>query len=509
MSENLVQEENFAEMLENFENEQKKTRVKDGVIVDIQDGTVFVDVGEKVEGVLPKKEIEVDGELKYNVGDTIPVVITKRRTSKGEAVLSHKSAINEAKRKEFLEKFNVGDIVEVTISELNKGGFVAKNEDGVEFFIPKSESALKLNEDNVGKKIEAKIIEIKKNGVVLSRKQLLNDKKEERNKFVESIKDDIIKATVKNLKKDGVVIELENGEERWSGFVPKDEVSFKKTNHFKLLNRGDEVEVKLLDADKMLFSIKATQNDPWEEVAESGISNGDVLNVTVTNLREYGAFVDIGNGVEGFLHISEISWNSNAKIEDLLNVGDEIDVEVTDLDIENKRLRVSYKSLLPKPSEKFAKNYKEDDIVEGKIVNLTDIGGFVEVDDIVCFLPNRFVSWTKGEKAKDVLNIGDTYEFAVISIDSDNNKIILSKKDAEDSPYVAFSKQYSLGDTIKGTIKNIADFGIFVSFENGVEALIRKNDLEKDIEEYKVGDEVEGHIVELDSENKRVKLSQK
>jgi len=506
MSENITQEENFAEMLENFENEQKKTRVKDGVIVDIQDGTVFVDVGEKVEGVLPKKEIvDENGELKYNVGDEIPVVITKRRTSKGEAVLSHKSAVNEAKRREFLDKFNVGDVVEVTITELNKGGFVAKNNDGIEFFIPKSESALKLNEDNVGKKIEAKIIEIKKNGVVLSRKQLLNEKKQQRAEFIETIKDDIIKATVKNLKKDGVVIDV-NG---WSGFVPKDEVSHKKTNHFKLLNRGDEVEVKLLDADKMLFSIKATQNDPWEEVAESGISNGDVLNVTVTNLREYGAFVDIGNGVEGFLHISEISWNSNAKIEDLLNVGDEIDVEVTDLDIENKRLRVSYKSLLPKPSEKFAQNYKENDIVEGKIVNLTDIGGFVEVDDIVCFLPNRFVSWTKGEKAKDVLEIGESYNFAVISIDADNNKIILSKKDAEDSPYVAFSKEYNVGDTIKGTIKNIADFGVFVSFGNGVEALIRKSDLEKDIEEYNVGDEVEGKIIELDVENKRVKLSQK
>ena len=504
MSENIEQmEENFAEMLENFENEQKKTRVKNGVIVDIQDGTVFVDVGEKVEGVLPKKEIE---NTEYKIGDEIPVVITKRRTAKGEAVLSHKMAINEAKRKEFLDKFNVGDVVEVTISELNKGGFVAKNDDGIEFFIPKSESALKLNEDNIGKKIEAKIIEIKKNGVVISRKELLNDKKAKRNEFVESIKDDVIKATVKNLKKDGVVIELDEG---WSGFVPKDEVSFKKANHFRLVKRGDEVEVKLLDGDKMLFSIKATQTDPWEEVAESGIGEGDVLTVTVTNLREYGAFVDIGNGVEGFLHISEISWNSNSKIEELLNIGDEIDVEVTEIDIENKRLRVSYKTLLPKPAEAFAKNYKEDDIVEGKIVNITDIGAFVEIGDVVCFLPNRFVSWTKGEKAKDILKNDETYDFRVISIDTDNNEVILSKKDAEDSPYEAFAKQYGLGDSIKGIIKNIADFGVFVSFDNGVEALIRKSDLEKNIEEYNVSDEVEGRIVELNSDTKKVKLSQK
>jgi len=507
MNETIETTENFEEMLNARENEQKKAKIKNGMIVEMEDGTVFVDVGEKVEGVLPKKEImNENGEILFKKGDEIPVIVTKRRTTKDEAVLSYKDAMREIKRKEFLDKFKKGDIVNVTIVEVNKGGFVAKNEDGIEFFIPKSESALKLNEDNIGKKIEAKIIEIKKNGVVISRKELLNEKKEKRNKFVEEIKDKIVKAKVKNLKKDGVVIEFENG---WTGFVPKEEVSYKKESHFKLVKKGDEVEVKLIDPDKMLFSIKATQNDPWEEVRESGMENGDILNVTVTNIREYGAFVDIGNGVEGFLHISEISWNSNAKIEDLLSIGDEIDVKVTDLDLENRRLRVSYKELLPKPSEKFAENYKEGDIVEGKVVNLTDIGGFIEVDDVVCFLPNRFVSWTKGEKAKDVLEDGEIYNFKIISIEPENNKIILSKKDAEDSPYEAFAKEYAVGDTIKGIIKNIADFGIFVSFENGVEALIRKNDLAKDIEEYKVGEEVEGKIIELNAENKRVKLSQK
>ena len=226
MSENVETMENFEEMLNAFEQEQKKTRVKNGKIMDMQDTTVFIDVGEKVEGGLPKKEItDENGELLFNIGDDIPVLVKKNKTRNGEPILSHKMALEESKRREFLDKFNVGDKLEVTITVLNKGGFVAKNSDGIEFFIPKSESALKLQDDNVGKKIEAQIIEIKKNGVVLSRKQLLKEKKEERNRFIETIKDDVIKATVKNLKKDGVVIELEGG---WSGFVPKDEVSFKK-----------------------------------------------------------------------------------------------------------------------------------------------------------------------------------------------------------------------------------------------------------------------------------------
>ena len=507
MNETIETTENFGEILNAFENEQKKRKVKNGMIMSMDEGTVFVDVGEKVEGVLPKKEIlDNEGNLLFKVGDKIPVVVKKQRTTKGEAVLSYKMALNDLKRKEFLDKFKEGDIVEVTITELNKGGFVAKNSDDVEFFIPKSESGLKLQKEHIGEKVKAKIIEIKKNGVVLSIKQFINERKAEREKFVESIKDKEINGIVRNLKKEGVVIEFENG---WTGFVPKEEVSHKKVNHFAVLKRDQDVEVKLLDPDKMLFSIKATQPDPWQEVIDSELENGDEILVTVTNIREYGAFVDIGNGVEGFLHISEISWNSNAKIEDLLNVGDEINVEVTDLDIENRRLRVSYKTLLPKPSEKFAQNYNEGDIVEGKVVNLTDIGGFIDVDGTICLLPNRFVSWTKGEKAKDVLNIDDVYDFQVVSIDAENNKIILSKKDAEDSPYEAFAKQYSLGDSVEGTLKNIADFGIFVSLGDGVEALIRKADLEKDISKYSVDEEVEGKIVELDVENKRVKLSQK
>ncbi|NPA54794.1 MAG: S1 RNA-binding domain-containing protein [Epsilonproteobacteria bacterium] len=493
-------EENFEQMLNEFEKE-KKEKIKTGRIVDIQDGTVFVDIQEKVEGVLPKKEIE---NTDFKIGDDIPVVVTKK-TKKGESVLSYKLAMNDIKRKEFMQKYKVGDVVRVKIVGVNKGGFVATNEDNIEFFIPKSESGLQLSDEYKGKKVDAVIIEIKKNSIVLSRKKYLQEKKAQRKEFVETIKDKVVQATVKGLKKDGIIIDVDG----WGGFVPQEEVSFKKVSHFKLFNKEDKVNVKLIDPEKMLFSIKATQTDPWQEVIDNKITTGDVLNVTVTNIKDYGAFVDIGNGVEGFLHISEISWDSQAQIDDVLNVGDEIDVEVTELDLDNKRLRVSYKSLLPKPAETFAKNHNEGDVVEGKVVNVTDIGGFVDVDGIVCFIPNRFVSWTKGEKASEILNIDDVYAFKVISISPDENKVILSKKDAEDSPYVAFAKEHQVGDTIKGIIKNIADFGVFVSLGNGVEALVRKENLEKDIQEYNEGDELEGEITELDAQTKRVKLAQK
>lgn len=493
--------ESFEDMLNEFEN--KSSREKEGVIVKFEDEKVLVDIGEKVEGILDKNEIiDENGELLFNRFDKIPVVIKAR---KSRAILSYKAALRDKMKKEFIEKHNEGDLITAKITKLNKGGFVAVNDENVEFFVPKSESALKFDESNIGKEITGKIIEIKNNSVVLSRKTYVNEQKEKRNQYVESIKETVFTTKVKNVKREGLVIDLGD----YSGFVPKDEIFYKNINHMSLIQPGEEFSVKLIDVVKLLFSIKQTMPNPWEEVKNSGLTKGDVIkNVVVTNIKQYGAFVDIGNGVEGFLHISEISWNSDAQVTDYINVGDEIDVEIISMDIEEEKLRVSYKNLREKPAETFTKTHKIDDEVEGKIVSVSDIGGFVDVEGIVCFLPNRFVSWTKGEKAKDILNVGDEFRLKVINIDAENNKVILSKKDLEDSPYTAFGKKYTLGDAVEGTIKNITEFGVFVVIE-GIEALVRKSDLSEPIESYDKQDPIKGEIIELNVDTKRVKLSER
>jgi small subunit ribosomal protein S1 len=495
----INEEMSFEEMLnESFKS--KNNKIVEGKIVAFDGDKALVDIGEKVEGILNVSEItDEEGNLLFEKNDTVKVFVKK---GKNRSQLSYKEALKQEKKKEFLAKFKAGDIIEAKIEKLNKGGFVAVT-DGVEFFIPKSESALKFDESNIGKTITGEIMEIKDNSIVLSRKAYVNKQKEKRKEYVESIKDQIITVTVKNIKREGVIIDL--GE--FTGFVPKDEIFYKNINHMSMINIGDEFDVILIDGDKLVFSIKQTMTNPWEEVKDN-IGKGDVINVTVTNLKEYGAFVDIGNGVEGFLHISELSWNSGAKVEDIVAIGDEIDVEVINLDVENERLRVSYKNTLEKPAVEFSATHREGSIVTGKVDNLTDIGGFIEVEGIICFLPNRYVSWTKGEKAKDVLEIGETYDFKVIAIDTENNKIILSRKDLEKSPYDAFAKNHSLGDTVTGKIKNITDFGVFVALE-GIEALVRKSDLAEDIENYKDKETLEGTIIELDVDSKRVKLSQK
>ena len=386
-----------------------------------------------------------------------------------------------------MREYNIGDVVEFKIDKLVKGGFVGYvGED--EIFLPKSLSALKEDKSVIGKNVKGYVKEFKENSIVVDRKAYLNDIKEK----LEDKKDKILTAVVTKVKPNGIVIDVDG----ISGFVPKDEIFYKRIDHKEYINEGDEVEVKLIDPLRRVFSIKQTIPNPWDDVKELNV--GDVVKVTVTHITNYGAFVDLGNGVEGFLHISEINWDG---INDL-TLGDEIEVEIIELKPEEEKLRVSRKNLLTKPAEEFAKKYKVGDIVEGVVTKFINVGAFVEVDGISTLLPNKFVSYKKGEKASDVLKIGDKLTFKVITINPQENKVILSRKDAIANPYEEFAKKYKVGDEIEGVVKYIANFGMFVDLGE-VEALVRKEDYKN---EYKIGDRFRGKIIEINGE--KIKLSE-
>jgi len=386
-----------------------------------------------------------------------------------------------------MREYNIGDVVEFKIDKLVKGGFVGYvGED--EIFLPKSLSALKEDKSVIGKNVKGYVKEFKENSIVVDRKSYLNDIKEK----LEDKKDKILTAVVTKVKPNGIVIDVDG----ISGFVPKDEIFYKRIDHKEYINEGDEVEVKLIDPLRRVFSIKQTLPNPWDDVKKLNV--GDVVKVTVTHITNYGAFVDLGNGVEGFLHISEINWDG---INDL-TLGDEIEVEIIELKPEEEKLRVSRKNLLTKPAEEFAKKYKVGDIVEGVVTKFINVGAFVEVDGISTLLPNKFVSYKKGEKASDVLKIGDKLTFKVITINPQENKVILSRKDAIANPYEEFAKKYKVGDEIEGVVKYIANFGMFVDLGE-VEALVRKEDYKN---EYKIGDRFRGKIIEINGE--KIKLSE-
>jgi len=384
-------------------------------------------------------------------------------------------------------ELKIGDVVEFQIEKLIKGGFLGYK-DGVEFFLPKSLSGLKEDKSVIGKNVKAKVKEFKENSVVVDRKAYLNEVKEK----LASIKDKIVKAEVKKIKPTGLVIEVDG----ISGFVPKEEIFYKKINHTKYFEEGDEIDVILIDENRRIFSIKKTLPNPWDEVKNLNI--GDRIKATVTHITEYGAFVDIGNGVEGFLHVSEINWDG---INDL-TLGEEIEVEVVEINPEEEKLRVTRKNLLTKPAEIFAQKYKEGDIVEGVITKFINVGAFVEVDGISVLLPNKFVSFKKGEKAEEVFNIGDKAEFKVISIIPEENKVVVSRKDVIPNPYEIFAKEKKVGDEIEGKVKHITDFGMFIDLGD-VEALVRKEDYKN---EYNIGDVFKGKIIEINGE--RIKLSE-
>ena len=514
----LHEGEDFATMLEESFKDGEKSNFIEGTIVEVKDEYVLIDVNKKQEGHLRKSEIvDADGNLKFNIGDKIEVVVTGHR---GEIpIVSHLKALRKKKVHDFIKEKGeeaINSEVEGKIVSGNKGGFIVIDENNVEFFLPKSQVGyLKNPKSAIGMKIRAKIIKIDKENesIIISRKKFNDDRRREKRELINRImsSEEPILGKIKQITTFGMFVDVGGID----GLVHYSEISYKgPVNPKSMFEEGEEVYVKPINYDKkkryLSLSIKAANPDPWEEIKDQ-LDVGDAIKVTVNNIEPYGAFVDLGNDVEGFLHISEISRDKHIKDpKDYLKVGEEIDVEVIEIDVEGRRLRVSLKNLLPDPFEEFLKKYKEGDVVKGEVTTLTNFGAFVKIDSVEGLLHNEDVSWKKGEKCTDILKTGDEVEVKIISIDKENKKISLSRKVLIDSPITAFIKKHKNGDIVKGKVRDIKDFGVFVEIEEGVDALIRKEDLSPlKAEEIEKGQEIEAAIVFIDEKKERIRLSVK
>ncbi|MBP3206916.1 MAG: 30S ribosomal protein S1 [Campylobacter sp.] len=506
--------EDFAAMLEESYKKTERDEVGEGRIVAIKDGEVFVDVGRKSEGVLEISEItDENGNLLFKEGDSIKVAITGSRG--GRPLVSYKKALKKEKVKEFIEKFdeNAENIFDVKIVSFNKGGYVCVNSDSVEFFMPRSQSAFKHSNSVIGKSYKVKVIKIDKDeqSVVVSRKKLLDEdrkvKKEAISKIVEN--DGVIEGVVKKITTYGMFVDVGGVD----GLVHYSEISYKgPVNPNSLYKEGDKVPVKVIkyDNDKrhLSLSIKGAMPDPWDEIKDS-LEVGDTIQVTVSNIEPYGAFVDLGNDIEGFLHISEISWDKNIKNpKDFISEGDEIDVEVVEINAAERRLRVSLKNLLAKPFDEFNEAYKVGDVVKGVVTTITNFGAFIKIGSVEGLLHNEDASWDRNEKCKNLFKVGDEVEVKIIKIDNETQKISLNRKDLADSPVNEYAKSHAQGSIVKGKIRDIKDFGVFVELGDNVDALIRKEDLGAiDPANLKVGDEIEAAIAFIDEKKNRIRLS--
>ncbi|ENQ6654316.1 30S ribosomal protein S1 [Campylobacter lari] len=512
--EDIIIEEDFEQMLEeSFKSDEEATT--QGIIVAIKGDEVFVNVGQKSEGILAIEEIQNDkGEFIFKEGDTLEVAIVGSRG--GRSLLSHKKALRKQKVKEFIDNYKDDEsMFDVKIIGKNRGGFVAVDENGVEFFLPKSQSSFKDSNNIINKTFKVKIIKIDKEAqsIVVSRKKIVDEERKKRKEIISNVlnQEEIIEGIVKKITTYGMFVDVGGVD----GLVHYSEISYKgPVNPSSLYNEGDKVPVKVIKYDKdkkhLSLSIKLAMPDPWDEIKDD-LEVGDTIKVTVSNIEPYGAFVDLGNDIEGFLHISEISWDKNAKNpKDYISEGQELDVEVIEINAKERRLRVSLKNLLAKPFDEFLKSHKVSDVVKGSVTSVTNFGAFVKIANLEGLLHNEDASWNRNDKCKDMYKVGDVIEVKIIKLDKENQKISLSTKELQKSPVQVYAQKHQVNDIISGKIRDIKDFGVFVELEEGVDALIHKEDLGNiDFSSLKVGDTIEALIVFIDEKKNRIRLSVK
>ncbi|MBX2331001.1 30S ribosomal protein S1 [Campylobacter jejuni] len=510
-----LEEEDFGQLLEAFDKSREEATTE-GVIVEIKNDEVYVDIGKKSEGILALSEIQGNNsKLLFNVGDSIKVAVMGSRG--GRSLLSHKKALRKEKVIEFIKNYqeNQDDIFTVKVVGKNKGGLIVVDENDVEFFLPKSQYGFKETNNIIGKTFKVKIIKIDKDeqSIIVSRKKTLDDERRKRKELINNVaqQEDLIEGIVKKITTYGMFVDVGGVD----GLVHYSEISYKgPVNPGTLYKEGDKVPVKVIKYDKerkhLSLSIKAALPDPWSEIKDT-LDIGDTIKVIVSNIEPYGAFVDLGNDIEGFLHISEISWDKNIKNpKDYINKGQEIDVEVIEINPNERRLRVSLRNLLSRPFDEFMKSYKIADVVEGEITSVTSFGAFVKLGGIEGLLHNEDASWDRNDKCKDKFSQGDKIKVKIIKIDEENQKISLSTKELSSSPVQEYAKIHKVGDIVKGAIRDIKDFGVFVELSKNVDALIHKEDISTSmLENLKIGDDIEAAIVFIDEKKNRIRLSVK
>ncbi|UOR73883.1 30S ribosomal protein S1 [Helicobacter pylori] len=509
------EEENFAELLKKEETLEKGT-IKEGLIVSINenDGYAMVSVGGKTEGRLALSEItDEKGQLLYQKNDPIIVHVSE----KGEhPSVSYKKAISQQKIQAKIEELGENyenAIIEGKIVGKNKGGYIVESQ-GVEYFLSRSHSSLKNDANHIGKRIKACIIRVdvdkENHSINISRKRFfeVNDKRQL------EVSKELLEATepvlgvVRQITPFGIFVEVKGVE----GLVHYSEISHKgPVNPEKYYKEGDEVHVKAIAYDeekrRLSLSIKATIEDPWEEIQDK-LKPGYAIKVVVSNIEKYGAFVDIGNDIEGFLHVSEISWDKNVSHPSkYLSVGQEIDVKIIDIDPKNRRLRVSLKQLTNRPFDVFESKHQVGDVLEGKVATLTDFGAFLNLGGVDGLLHNHDAFWDKDKKCKDHYKIGDVIKVKILKINKKDKKISLSAKHLVTSPTEEFAQKHKTDSVIQGKVVSIKDFGVFINAD-GIDVLIKNEDLnplKKD--EIKIGQEITCVVVAIEKSNNKVRAS--
>jgi small subunit ribosomal protein S1 len=510
-------EESFEALFENSIKELKSGNVVTGTIVQVNKDTVVVDVGGKSEGLIPVNEFYgEDGPIVMKVGDEFDVLIERTENEHGLISLSKE----KADRQKVWNDLEEDAVVPGRIVSRIKGGLTV--DIGVNAFLPGSQVDLRpvRNLDKlIGETFDFKIIKLNKRrgNIVLSRRVLLEQEREsQRGTTLKTLcEDQVAEGIVKNLTDYGAFIDLGGID----GLLHITDMSWGRVNHpSDILTVGDTIQVKILKFDRekerVSLGMKQTTTDPWFEV-ENNYPVGEKTLGKVVSLTDYGAFVELSQGVEGLIHVSEMSWTKRIKHPNkILNVGDEVESIVLALDIPNRRISLGLKQVEANPWDVIETKFPAGTIIEGQIKNITDFGIFVGVDEGIDGLVHiSDLSWVKRIKhPSEIYKKGDSVKAVVLSIDGENERFSLGIKQLEEDPWQAIPKRYTPGTIIRGTITSVTDFGIFMQIEEGIEGLIHVSEISKEKvdapKDYAtVGQKLEAVVLNVDTVDRKIALS--
>jgi small subunit ribosomal protein S1 len=516
--------ESFAQLFEqSIANQRIRAgMILTGLVVDVGEDMVIVNVGLKSEANIPLEQFKNErGEIEVKAGDSIEVALDAMEDGTGETRLSRDKAKRARTWTRLEESFNKSEIVTGTITGRVKGGFTVEI-DNVRAFLPGSLVDVRPVRDTAyleGKSLEFKVIKLdqKRNNVVVSRRAVVEQEfSAERSALMDNLQEGtVLKGTVKNLTDYGAFVDLGGID----GLLHITDMAWKRVKHpSEVVKVGDEIDVRILKFDRersrVSLGLKQLGADPWENIARRYPPNTRVFG-KVTNIADYGAFVEIEDGVEGLVHVSEMDWtNKNVNPAKVVHSGQEVEVMVLDVDEERRRISLGLKQCKQNPWKEFAENFNRGDKVSGQIKSITDFGVFIglagNIDGLVHLSD---LSWdVAGEEAVRNYQKGQQVEAMVLSIDPERERISLGIKQLAQDPFSEYIATNPKGTIVKGVVKEVDARGAVIELGNGIEGQLRASELARDRVEdartvLKVGQEIEARFTGVDRKTRTIALS--
>ena len=521
---NSFEEMSFAELFEQDENNTVITvgEVALGTVVGLNSDAVLIDVGDKAESYIPLSEFRAeDPNREIKIGDQFDVFIEKRK-DEGGLLLSREKAI-AIKVWELIASIQEEDgTIEGRIDNRVKGGMSV--DIGVPAFLPYSQIDLRPVKDLdglIGQTFEFKILKFnrKRNNVVISRRAILEDQRTAlREQMRTSLEEgQTIRGAITNITDYGLFIDLGG----MDGLCHITDLSWGRVSHpSKLYTVGEEIEVKILkydkNSDRVSLGVKQLKTDPWERVPEQ-YAPGSRVTGKVVSITDYGVFVELEEGVEGLVHISEMSWSKKPRHPSkIVGVGEEIEVQVLKVEAETKRISLGMKQMQPNPWDVVEESYPVGSVIEGKIKNITDFGIFIGIEEGIDGLIHvSDLSWTERIKhPSEKYAKGETIQAVVLKIDKENERFSLGVKQLEPDPWQAAASNYPIGSTVEGTITNVTDFGVFVQLEEGIEGLVHVSEISKEkvktpVGMFNINDILKAMVINVSADDRKIGLSVK